>query len=276
MVEWDHQPMPEQTSMSELDLAELARAKRLLENPGFIAKAADAVGTPIEKLLHALPEKASTAIQTATRTALGKALKVAVATLGGESGHEPSNIWHKVAVVATGAAGGAFGLASLPIELPVSTTIMLRSVADIGRSKGEDLRTPGSALACIEVFALGARTKSGDAAESAYYAVRIALARAVSEAAEYLAGKVAVEEGAPALVRLIATVAQRFGVVVAEKAAAGFVPILGAAGGAAINVAFMDHFQDMAEGHFTVRSLERKYGAEVVRAAYEKLSARTE
>jgi hypothetical protein len=51
---------------------------------------------------------------------------------------------------------------------------------------------------------------------------------------------------------------------------------LGAAGGAAINVAFMDHFQDMAEGHFTVRSLERKYGAEVVRAAYEKLSARTE
>jgi len=276
MVEWDHQPMPEQTSMSELDLAELARAKRLLENPGFIAKAADAVGTPIEKLLHALPEKASTAIQTATRTALGKALKVAVATLGGESGHEPSNIWHKVAVVATGAAGGAFGLASLPIELPVSTTIMLRSVADIGRSKGEDLRTPGSALACIEVFALGARTKSGDAAESAYYAVRIALARAVSEAAEYLAGKVAVEEGAPALVRLIATVAQRFGVVVAEKAAAGFVPILGAAGGVAINLAFMDHFQDMAEGHFTVRGLERKYGAEVVRAAYEKLSARTE
>jgi hypothetical protein len=267
----EHKPMPEQPSMTETDLADLARAKKLLENPGFIAKAADAVGTPIEKLLHALPEKASTAIQTATRTALEKALKVAVATLGGESGHEPSNIWHKVAVVATGAAGGAFGLASLPIELPVSTTIMLRSVADIARSKGEDLRTPESALACIEVFALGARSKADDGAESAYYAVRIALARAVSEAAEYLASKAAVEEGAPALVRLIATVAERFGVVVAEKAAAGLVPILGAVGGAAINVAFMDHFQDMAEGHFTVRSLERKYGAETVRAAYDKL-----
>src|ERR1039458_5400921 len=75
MVEWDHEPMPEQPSMTELDLADLARAKKLLENPGFIAKAADAVGTPIEKLLHALPEKASTAIQTATRTALEKALK---------------------------------------------------------------------------------------------------------------------------------------------------------------------------------------------------------
>jgi hypothetical protein len=263
--------MPEQPSIFETDLAALARAKKLLENPGFIAKVADAVGTPIEKLLHALPEKASTAIQAATRTALEKALKVAMATLGGESGREPSNIWHKVAVVATGAAGGAFGLASLPIELPVSTTIMLRSVADIARSKGEDLRTPESALACIEVFALGARTKSDNSAESAYYAVRIALARAVSEATEYLAGKAAVEEGAPALARLIATIAERFGVVVAEKAAAGLVPILGAVGGAAINVAFMDHFQDMAEGHFTVRSLERKYSAETVRAAYDKL-----
>jgi hypothetical protein len=262
--------MPEHDRITELDLAELARAKRLLENPGFIAKAADAVGAPISKLLHALPGRASTAIQTATKTALEKALKVAVATLRGESGHEPSNIWHKVAALATGAAGGAFGLASLPIELPVSTTIILRSVADIARSKGEDLRDPASALACIEVFALGA-TKDADAADSAYYAVRIALARSVSEAAEYLAGKAAVEKGAPALVRLIAAVAERFGVVVAEKAAAGLVPVLGAVGGAAVNLAFMDHFQDLAEGHFTVRSLERKYGSEVVRAAYDEL-----
>jgi len=44
--------------MTETDLADLARAKNLLENPGFIAKAADAVGTPMERLLHALPEKA--------------------------------------------------------------------------------------------------------------------------------------------------------------------------------------------------------------------------
>jgi hypothetical protein len=263
--------MPEQPNMSDSDLADLGRAKKLLEHPGFIARVADIGGAPVEMLLRALPDKASTAIQTATRTALEKALKVAMATLGGEGGHEPSNLWHKIAVAATGAAGGAFGLAALAIELPVSTTVMLRSVADIARSKGEDLNTPESALACIEVFALGAQNKSGDAAESAYYAVRITLARAVSEAAEYLTGKAAVEEGVPALARLITAVAERFGVVVAEKAAAVLVPIVGAVGGAAINVAFMDHFQDMAQGHFIVRSQERKYGAEAVRAAYDKL-----
>ena len=263
--------MPEQSSISDSDLAELGRAKQLLENPGFIARVADAVGAPVAKLLQALPDKASTAIQTATRTALEKALKVAVATLAAEGEHEPSNLWHQISVAATGAAAGAFGLAALPIELPVSTIIMLRSVADIARSKGEDLGTPASALACIEVFALGARGAAGDAAESAYYTVRITLARAVSEAAEYLAGKAAVEEGVPALARLITAVAERFGVVVAEKAAAALLPIVGAVGGAAINVAFMDCFQAMAEGHFIVRSQERKYGAETVRAAYDKL-----
>jgi hypothetical protein len=49
------------------------------------------------------------------------------------------------------------------------------------------------------------------------------------------------------------------------------VPAIGAAGGAAINLLFIDHFQDMAPGHFIVRKLERAYGAELVRAEYERL-----
>ena len=52
--------------------------------------------------------------------------------------------------------------------------------------------------------------------------------------------------------------------------AAQAVPVIGAAGGALINTLFMDHFQDMAHGHFTVRRLERKYGEEVVKLAYEQ------
>ena len=264
--------MNQPAAIPEADLAELARAKKILENPGFVARLADAVGAPVEKLLGALPDKATTAIQGATRTALTSALKVAVATLAGQSGHQPSNLWHKLAVAATGAAGGAFGLPALSIELPLSTTIMLRSIADIARSKGEDLRTPASALACIEVLALGGRTPSDDATESAYFAARIALARAVNDAAAYLAEKAVVEEGVPALVRLITAVGQRFGIVVAGKAAAELVPVVGAVGGAAVNLAFMDHFQDMAEGHFTVRSLERKHGPEAVRAAYAKVT----
>ncbi|MBW2614674.1 MAG: EcsC family protein, partial [Deltaproteobacteria bacterium] len=53
--------------------------------------------------------------------------------------------------------------------------------------------------------------------------------------------------------------------------AAQAVPIIGAAGGALINTIFIDHFQDMARGHFIVRRLERVYGTDEVQRQYEGL-----
>ena len=50
-------------------------------------------------------------------------------------------------------------------------------------------------------------------------------------------------------------------------------PLIGALGGAAVNYAFIDHFQEIARGHFTVRRLERRYGKDAVRTAYDKLSS---
>jgi hypothetical protein len=148
---------------------------------------------------------------------------------------------------------------------------MCRSIADIARANGELLDSPSTRLACIEVFALGGVSRLDDAAEIGYFAVRSSLSRAVSEAAEYLASHTLADEGAPALVRLITAIATRFQLQVSEKAAAQMVPIIGAAGGAVINLLFIDHFQDMSRGHFTVRRLERHYGTEAVRRAYERI-----
>jgi hypothetical protein len=64
----------------------------------------------------------------------------------------------------------------------------------------------------------------------------------------------------------------RFGVVVSEKALAEMVPLIGALGGALINLLFVSHFQAMAGGHFIVRRLERKYGPEAVQREYERLA----
>ncbi|HRZ21620.1 MAG TPA: EcsC family protein, partial [Bacteroidales bacterium] len=61
-----------------------------------------------------------------------------------------------------------------------------------------------------------------------------------------------------------------FGIQITEKAAAQAIPAIGAAGGALINTIFMDHFQDMAKGHFIVRRLERKYGKEAIQDLYGK------
>jgi hypothetical protein len=42
---------------------------------------------------------------------------------------------------------------------------------------------------------------------------------------------------------------------------------------AAVNYAFIDHFQEVARAHFIVRRLERRYGKDTVRAAYDRLSS---
>jgi hypothetical protein len=257
--------------LSYEDQEALRYAKALLENPGLAAKITGLIGMPIEKALQLLPGKWAQVVNEATRRSLETALQAALLTLDDTRQANSWEFLHKLAVVATGAGGGALGLLGLPVELPLSTTIMLRSIADIARSEGERLRTPDAKLACLEVFALGGPSKSDDASESAYFLMRGALAKSVSEAAGYIAQRGLVEEGAPAIVRLIAQLASRFGVNVSEKVAAQAVPVIGAAGGVVINVLFIDHFQEMARGHFIVRRLERMYDPQFVRAEYERM-----
>lgn len=251
------------------DLNDLKKAKTLLENPGIAAKITNLLGTPIEKGFELLPDNWNVKVGELTQEALSKAVHAAVFTMKDSPGEEASNYWHKIAVATTGGIGGFFGLTALAVELPISTTIMLRSIADIARSEGEAISKIESKIACIEVFALGGPSKSDDASDSGYFAVRAALAQSVTKAAEYIAEKGLAEESAPALVRLIIKIAERFSIQVSEKAAAQAVPAIGAAGGAIINTLFIDHFQDMALGHFIVRRLERKYGKEVVEATYK-------
>lgn len=253
------------------DLDDLKRAKALLENPGLAAKITHLLGLPLEKGFALLPAGWHLKIHEIAQAALTSAVRAAALTMRNAPGKMPSNAMHKAAVMATGGIGGVFGLPALSVELPVSTAIMLRSIADIARSERENIRQADTQTACIEVFALGGPGTGDDAAESGYFVVRAALAQNVSKASEYLTRKGLVEEGAPALVRLIVQVAQRFSIQVSEKAAAQAIPAIGAAGGALINTLFIDHFQHMARGHFIVRRLERYYGRGAVEAAYRAI-----
>jgi hypothetical protein len=257
--------------ISAEDHEDLKYAKTLLENPGLAARISNVVGAPIEKGFGYLPAKWKDLVQNATEKSLQKALGFAVHTMDVRKKPVSSDKTHKLLVMATGAGGGSLGLPALAVELPVTTTIMLRSIADIARSEGEPVSQLETKLACLEVFALGGTAKSDDGTETGYFFVRAALARTITEAAQYIAEKGIAKEGAPVLVRLIAVLASRFGVIVSEKVAAQAIPLIGAAGGALINTIFIDHFQNMARGHFIIRRLERQYGQHLVRQAYEQL-----
>lgn len=281
-------------TLSEADLAALRKAVRTLEQPGLAARLSAAAGAPLDIIGRSLPATITDAVSRSTEAAMRGAMKVALAslpkvvvasadgTVAEDAVHTPDGRLarllgsgerkHKALAALSGAVGGAFGLATLAVEVPVSTTLMLRSIAEIAREEGEDLETPEGALACVQVFALGGKP-AGEAGasltESGYFAVRAALAKTMTEAARYAGSKTLLDQSAPALVRFASQIAARFGLVVSQKFAAQAVPILGAFGGAAVNTAFMSHFQATARAHFTVRRLERAYGVPPVRAAYE-------
>jgi len=255
---------------------DLDAAYDLLEHPGLIARVSSTLATPIDAGMDLLPESARRRILALAEVSLHSALRTVLWTLDREVDRAPSNRAHKAGSAISGALGGAFGLPALAIELPISTSIMLRSIAEIARGEGEDLSDRSTQLACLEVFALGGPSSEDDLADTGYFGVRGALAKTVSEAARYAASARVVSDSAPALVRLISQVAGRFAIPVSEKAAAQSVPLIGAAGGAVINVLFIDHFQNAARGHFMIRRLERSYGQDAVRQAYEQLRLRAQ
>ena len=262
------------TNFTKVDEQDLALAVDLLEHPSFAAKVTNLIGGRIEQAIRMLPDGFSDKLLTTTQKALTKALDLAVSSLDERYRGEPANGAHRALSIVTGGIGGAFGLMALTVELPISTTLMLRSIADIARSEGEPITDVQSKLACLEVFAMGGTSKADDGADTGYFAVRAALGGAMTEAGKYLLEHGLAGSGAPALVRFLSKIASRYSMQVSEKAAAQAIPLLGAAGGATINLLFMDHFQCMARGHFIVRRLERVHGKEPVRDVYRQLASR--
>jgi hypothetical protein len=264
--------------LSREDLATLRRAKEALESPSLTMKLASVVGSPIEKLMAKMPNVAQEKIDDATQAALKKCLQLALRTLSKTTvdgvvlpPEKPHNLMHKLAVATTGAAGGAFGLFALPVELPVTTTLMFRSICDVARSEGEDLTSIDTQLQCLTVLGMGGTSKADDDADFGYFIMRGALAQAVSKASSEIATKGFTAHGSAALLRLLNTIAARFSVQVSEQIAAKSIPAIGAVLGAMVNTVFIDHFQQVAHGHFTVRRLERQYGQGTVEAAYQAI-----
>jgi len=175
-------------ALSEEDRVALRQAVRALEGPSYVGRLSALAGRPIELLGQALPQVASDMISKATQAVLTRALRYALRTIPKE-GRDPETRAHKALAVLSGAMGGALGVSAVLVELPISTTIMLRSIARIAKSEGEDLEDPETALACLQVFALGGHTGSSNAHEAGYFAVRAAMAKSVTRALQQMAGR---------------------------------------------------------------------------------------
>ncbi len=162
---------------------------------------------------------------------------------------------HKMAAAMSGVASGFVGLPGVLFDIPFTTTTILRSIAEVARDAGEDLRAEDTKRACLEVLAFGGPSSVDDATETGYWATRIGMNHATVNV-------------------LIKSAAGRFGVVLSEKFLAQAVPVAGAVSGGALNWAFTDYYQKMARVHFTLRALDKRTGQPAkVRAAFSEMVA---
>ncbi|TVR84579.1 MAG: EcsC family protein [Rhodospirillales bacterium] len=264
------------TMLAAADRADLAAAVEALEHPSLAARIASVIGKPVEEALRLLPQRWHDGLHGAAEGAIRRALTVAVTSLHKQPSGRVNGVSHRTLATVSGAVGGYFGMPALLLELPVATILMLRAIADVARAHGEDLQDPASRLACLEVFAIGGRSPEVTYTEIGYYEVRAMLAVHFTPMARAVADGGTAALALPAGVNLVRGVAARFGAVISDSAAAKMVPVLGAASGALINAVFMRHFQEVAQGHFTIRRLERRYGADVIDAAYRDMVAEQE
>lgn len=272
------------------DLIKLEQAVHLLESPSLVIQMSNAIAAFGNKIPFSLPSETKKKIVGIAESALHSVFDIASLTM--EDKKQDSSPWvHKIAAAAAGGAGGFFGMASILVELPISTTIMMRSILDIARAEGFPLKEDRTRLECIKVFGLeGNKSTEDDNAESGYYSSRIALdgitqyaikaaneaiAAAAEKAAAKAAGKamesVTEKSVGETIIKLIQAVASRLGVTLTEQAAAKSIPILGAVAGSVLNTMFTNYYQDMARGHFTVIKLEEKYSQETIQELYNNI-----
>jgi hypothetical protein len=154
----------------------------------------------------------------------------------------------------------------------MTTMLILRAIAEVARRYGEDLTRLDARMECVAVLGLSGGPR-GEGLDVGYFAARAARARLVANAVRSPSGGgVGLDAhvsglrqcGRAALRRYRVGARGRLGAIASERAAASALPVLGALRGATLNLSFVRHFERAAHAHFSIRRLERVYGAEVV------------
>lgn len=238
-------------------------ADRYVEAHGLFMQIVGWAGEAAEGLVSRLPEGWRDRLDTVTIAALEQAYAAAAATQpvadapgfrGRALGWTRGEAWHRVAAGVTGALGGLGGIATTLVDLPVTTTLILRSIQQVAAEHGEDPALAETKAQSIAVFALGGPLPEDDTLETGLFAARLALT-----------GK--------AVAEMLKAALPRFGVVVSQKALAQATPLLGAAAGAIVNPIFASYYQAMAHVHFGLRRIERSEDPAQVRACFKRMVA---
>ena len=232
---------PLTTSDVSAEVAELARRYKRANGP--VIRLVNRLGGTLEGQLAALPDGVRSQIERLTAQALETSY--GIASRAPDLGQRGP----MVAAIATGAAGGAGGLATSLAELPVTVTLFLNTIRSVAREAGLDPDEDWVRQECLQVFAAGSPLAQDDGVNTSFVASRLALSGS-------------------AVQNLITTIAPKLAAVLGQKLAAQAVPVLGAVSGAALNAAFLSYYREIARVRFALVKLGQVHGTDAVEAEF--------
>ncbi|HMS96983.1 MAG TPA: EcsC family protein [Tabrizicola sp.] len=235
--------MPRLPVPADLDAAIMALARRYLRANGPVIRMLNRFGGGLETQLAALPEGARTRIEALTAEALARSY--GLAGMAPELGRHGTVL----AALATGAAGGAGGMATSLAEIPVTVTLFLTAIQGVARAEGLDPNEDWVRAECLQVFAAGSPVDRDDGVNTGFVTARLALTGATVQ-------------------NLIATIAPKLATVLGQKLAAQAVPVIGAVSGAALNAAYLSYYRELAEVRFALLRLAALHGSDAVEEGF--------
>lgn len=225
-------------------IADLALRYRRANGP--VMAVVNRLGGTLEKQLALIPEVYRHQLDRIVARALHASYSVA---RQGTRLPDMGNRGPMMAAVASGVVGGAGGLPTALAELPVTITVILHAIQSAARDAGYDPTDPSVRAECIAVFGAGSPLSEDDGVNTGFLSARLTLT-------------------GPAVQRVIATVAPKLATAMGQKLAAQAVPVLGAVTGAALNVAFLNYYTEVARVRFALMRLAETHGAEAVLLAF--------
>lgn len=236
----------------EAEIAALARRAETAGGP--LMKVISFAGTRAEGMMDRIPTPVRARIEEATAFALRRCYGVASVARGSRL-PKAGRFGHQAAAVMSGGIGGFGGLASSVVELPATVSIFFAAIQRVAESYGFDPKDDAVRLECLRVFGSGTPFEEDDGANTAFLASRVALTGAGAQG-------------------LIASVAPRLAAVLSQKLAAQTVPLLGAATGAAVNLAFITYYQELAHVRFSLLKLAKDHPEGEVMQSFRAATAK--
>lgn len=236
--------------LSDPVLEELgAVAARHLEAAGPVMKAIQAAGRVTEAATGTLMGLSPAQLQGALEAVFQKLYDASEYADSIAVVRDAPVVANKASAVVSGMAGGFFGFAGMPAELPATTTIIFDAIRKIARLHGFEPAEDEIRRECLAVFAMGGPDDRDDASGAAFIANRLLL------------------RGETVTV-LISRVSAEFMTRLTAKLGSQALPVIGALSGGVINLAFINYYETVADIHFRLLRLAKDYPELDVNEAY--------